>query len=134
MLAAEKSRLERDAAEVEDSTNYPFERSRKRDAAFTSFKSLLIMYGFGILLISYLFSGWTVIFSSPPYSSNDIPDLRGKFAVVTGANTGIGKQTALEMARKGCHVIVTSRSEEKGGKAIFDLVGQTLFQTLNNPN
>ena len=53
---------------------------------------------------------------------------------VTGANTGIGKQTALEMARKGCHVIVTSRSEEKGGKAIFDLVGQTLFQTLNNPN
>jgi len=33
------------------------------------------------------------------YSMNDIPEMKGKVVVVTGANTGIGKISALEMAR-----------------------------------
>jgi 3-oxoacyl-[acyl-carrier protein] reductase len=38
----------------------------------------------------------------------------GKVAVVTGASRGIGKATALALAREGCTVVVNySRSEEK---------------------
>lgn len=37
------------------------------------------------------------------YSTEQIPDLSGKIAIVTGASAGIGKVTALELARKGFH-------------------------------
>ena len=40
-------------------------------------------------------------------------DLEGKTAFVTGANTGIGRVTAVELARRGAHVILACRSEEK---------------------
>ena len=39
--------------------------------------------------------------------------LEGRVALVTGANTGIGKVTALELARRGARVIVGVRSVEK---------------------
>ncbi len=40
-------------------------------------------------------------------------DLSGKNYVVTGANSGIGKVTALELARRGAHVIMACRSLER---------------------
>jgi 3-oxoacyl-[acyl-carrier protein] reductase len=40
-------------------------------------------------------------------------DLQGKAAIVTGAGTGVGRATALELARRGCSVVVNySRSRE----------------------
>jgi len=33
------------------------------------------------------------------FSAADIPDLKGKVAIVTGANTGIGKICVIELAR-----------------------------------
>ena len=41
----------------------------------------------------------------------------GKVVVVTGANTGIGKQTSLELARRGAHVVMACRSVARGGEA-----------------
>jgi NAD(P)-dependent dehydrogenase (short-subunit alcohol dehydrogenase family) len=48
----------------------------------------------------------------------DIPTLKGKLAVVTGANSGIGWHTALELARAGGEVILTARTEAKGRDAV----------------
>jgi len=51
------------------------------------------------------------------WSESDIPDQTGRTAVVTGANSGIGWETARALAAKGARVIVACRSEEKGRDA-----------------
>ena len=55
----------------------------------------------------------------------DIPSLQGSLAVVTGANSGIGWHTALELARAGSEVILVSRTESKGRDAV-DRIRQQL--------
>ena len=40
-------------------------------------------------------------------------DLEDRFIIVTGANTGIGRATAEELARRGAHVVLACRSQEK---------------------
>jgi NAD(P)-dependent dehydrogenase (short-subunit alcohol dehydrogenase family) len=52
------------------------------------------------------------------WTTADIPPQNGKLAVVTGANSGIGWHTALELARAGSEVILTARSESKGRDAV----------------
>src|SRR3989442_10037673 len=57
----------------------------------------------------------------------DIPSMHGRLAVVTGANSGIGWHTALELARAGSDVILASRTEAKGRDAV-DRIRQQLPQ------
>ncbi len=52
-------------------------------------------------------------------------DLRGKVCVVTGANSGIGKETALALARMGATVVLVCRSEARGTEALDDIKAQT---------
>ncbi|MCH7959811.1 MAG: SDR family oxidoreductase [Candidatus Hydrogenedentes bacterium] len=52
------------------------------------------------------------------WSPTDIPDVSGKTAIVTGANSGIGYFAALELARKGAKVVLACRSEERGRAAL----------------
>ncbi|MCL2771416.1 MAG: SDR family NAD(P)-dependent oxidoreductase, partial [Firmicutes bacterium] len=51
------------------------------------------------------------------WTTDNIPDLTSKVAVVTGANTGLGFETALALASKGATVIMAVRSVERGEKA-----------------
>jgi NAD(P)-dependent dehydrogenase (short-subunit alcohol dehydrogenase family) len=57
----------------------------------------------------------------------DIPSQQGKLAVVTGANSGIGWHTALELARAGSEVILTARTEAKGQDAV-ERIGRQIPQ------
>ncbi|KAI8329446.1 hypothetical protein BC941DRAFT_197382 [Chlamydoabsidia padenii] len=59
------------------------------------------------------------------FEFKDIPDLTGKTAIITGANTGIGRVCALEMARKSCRIIMACRTESKAQVVIDDIQKET---------
>jgi NAD(P)-dependent dehydrogenase (short-subunit alcohol dehydrogenase family) len=52
-------------------------------------------------------------------------NMQGKICVVTGANTGIGKVVARELARAGATVVMACRNEERGRAAREELVRAT---------
>src|SRR5262245_60552376 len=47
-------------------------------------------------------------------------DLRGKVAVVTGASSGIGRSSAIALARNGCAVIINYFSNQEGAEETLE--------------
>ena len=56
------------------------------------------------------------------WTAADVPDQSGRVAVVTGANTGIGYETANVLARAGAHVVLAVRNPEKGNAALARII------------
>ena len=70
-------------------------------------------------------------------------DMTGNFIIITGASSGLGKFTALELVSKGAQVIFACRNEEKTKKifeeikenkhlAIFEKIDLASFQSVIN--
>jgi NAD(P)-dependent dehydrogenase (short-subunit alcohol dehydrogenase family) len=55
------------------------------------------------------------------WTADDIPSHSGRTAVVTGANGGLGLETARALAAKGAHVVMTARNQEKAAAAVEDI-------------
>src|SRR4051794_21272030 len=55
------------------------------------------------------------------WTAADMPDQSGRVAVVTGANGGLGLETARELAAKGAHVVMAARNQEKAAAAVEDI-------------
>jgi len=51
--------------------------------------------------------------------------LDGKVAVITGANTGIGKETARDLSRRGADVVMACRDMEKAQKVADEIKSET---------
>ena len=45
-------------------------------------------------------------------------DMRGKVVVITGATSGVGKETARILASWGAHVVIGARNESKGARCV----------------
>jgi NAD(P)-dependent dehydrogenase (short-subunit alcohol dehydrogenase family) len=55
------------------------------------------------------------------WSATDIPDQSGRTAVVTGANGGLGLETTRELARRGAHVVMAVRNQQKAQDALSEI-------------
>ena len=58
------------------------------------------------------------------WTTEDMPDQSGRIAIVTGANSGIGYETARALAHKGGEVIMACRNLEKAQAAAETIQGQ----------
>jgi len=58
---------------------------------------------------------------SDKWTAGDIPDQSGRLAIVTGANSGIGRIAARELARHGAEVVVAARNVAKGEEAAAEI-------------
>ena len=59
--------------------------------------------------------------TQPAWTANDIPPQRERVAIVTGATSGIGKETARVLAAKGAKVVLAVRDVEKGRSAAAEM-------------
>ncbi|MFF5482977.1 oxidoreductase [Streptomyces sp. NPDC012935] len=65
------------------------------------------------------------------WDATSLPDLSGRTAVVTGANSGIGLTAADALARSGAHVVFAVRDLDRGRAAAATVTGSTEVRRLD---
>jgi len=98
--------------------------SAGHQAAAGIFGFLLVLLVLVVLL--YLLRRWM---QGPGRVSQDVK-LEGKTVVITGANTGIGKTTALDMSRRGAKVVILCRDMERAEAAAGEIRDSTKGEVI----
>lgn len=65
------------------------------------------------------------------WTTANIPDQSGRIAVITGANTGLGYETAAALAANDAHVVLAVRNVEKGKQAAARIGGDVSVVELD---
>ena len=65
------------------------------------------------------------------WTTADLPDLHGRTAIVTGANSGIGRAAARALAGAGARVVLAVRDTAKGEAAARDIPGTAEVRALD---
>lgn len=65
------------------------------------------------------------------WTTTDMPSQHGRTAVVTGANSGLGRVVATELARAGASVVLACRDVGKGERAAADMPGDVEVRALD---
>ena len=109
------------------------QRLRMHDSAYilllycpSSSSNMAVPAAIGVAGIAVLYAGKRY-FQGPRCKSNK--SLKGKTVVITGGNTGIGKETAVDLARRGARVIIGCRNLQKGKEALNEIKERS-----GNPN
>merc|ERR1719150_1217356 len=98
--------------------------SAGEQAAAGIFGTLLILLVVALLL--YLLRRWM---QGPARVSEDVK-LEGKTVVITGANTGIWKATAMDMSKRGAKVVILCRDMEKAEAAAAEVRDATKGEVI----
>jgi NAD(P)-dependent dehydrogenase (short-subunit alcohol dehydrogenase family) len=65
------------------------------------------------------------------FAPPDLPNMAGRTAIVTGANSGLGSITARVLAANGAHVVVAVRDLAKGREAVATMTGDLEARRLD---
>lgn len=65
------------------------------------------------------------------WTAQDLPSQTGRTVIVTGANSGIGRQAASALAAAGARVVLAVRSRERGERAAAAMTGTTEVRELD---
>jgi NAD(P)-dependent dehydrogenase (short-subunit alcohol dehydrogenase family) len=64
------------------------------------------------------------------YTRDSVPDQTGRTVVVTGANGGLGLETAKVLATRGAHVVMAARDQVKARRAVEAITAETPAASL----
>ena len=67
----------------------------------------------------------------PPWTCADIPDQSGRTALITGANSGLGLETARTLAQRGARVVLACRTLERAEQARQALLRDSLGELIS---
>ena len=77
----------------------------------------------GVFGIGGLYAGKKFFVDGPKCTCKT--SLAGKTVIITGANTGIGLETAVDLSKRGARVVMACRDEVKGRKAVEEVVARS---------
>uniref|UniRef100_H2ZEA2 Uncharacterized protein n=1 Tax=Ciona savignyi TaxID=51511 RepID=H2ZEA2_CIOSA len=81
--------------------------------------SFVFIYAGAVVVGLFTYAWWANKYNRRTYQSKE--SLKNKTVLITGGNSGIGKSTAIELAKREARVIISCRSKAKAEAAVFDI-------------